>query len=177
MPPELEDEMIPLKIDDLEFGIVSTGVDGQYEEDARPMPYPIDVTERFEVVRQAVTGYQAITQATEPVALPVLHFTVTTFTKEDKEAMASLNNYKPHKVQCHLLDISPLLMYIESKIRRVPKTGMQQFAIEWDVTLVKCNDNNGGSSTPATLAPTEDTPYTSDPNTDPDSEDDGWVGF
>lgn len=137
-----EESIIPFKIDDIEFDIVTTGAEGSYQDDARPMPYPIDITERYGVVRQPVAGYKTITQAVEPVALKVLHFVVTTFTKEDKEVMDSLNNYKPHEVQCHLLEESLLLMYLESKLRRVPRTGMQQYAIEWDVTLVECNDNN-----------------------------------
>jgi hypothetical protein len=124
------------------FDIVTTGGDGTWADNARPMPFPIEVTERYEVVVQAVPGYKSITQAVEPVALKELHFTVTTFTREDREAMDLLDNYKPHEVHCHLLETSPLLMYLVSKLRRVPDTGMQQFAIEWDVTLRECNDNN-----------------------------------
>jgi hypothetical protein len=156
----------------LEFDIVSTAKDGTWEEDARPMPYPIEVTERYEVPVQPVAGFKSITQASEPAALKELHFTVTTFTPDDKEAMDGLNNYKPHAVQCHLLEVSPLLMYLVTKVRRVPATGMQQFAIEWDVTLRECNDNQGSSSTPAagssTTSPTEDTPFTNPA---------GWVPF
>ncbi|MFA6371302.1 MAG: hypothetical protein WCW68_01620 [Methanothrix sp.] len=135
-------DIIPFKIDDIEFDIVTTGTEGTWEDDARPMPFPIEVTERYEVVVQPVPGYKSITQAVEPVALKELHFTVTTFTKEDKEVMDGLNNYKPHEVQCHLLEESPLLMYILSKVRSVPDTGMQQFAITWDVTMREVNDNN-----------------------------------
>jgi hypothetical protein len=137
----ISDDIIPFKIDELQFDVVSTAEDGTWEEDARPMPYPIEVTERYEVVVQPVPGYKSITQATEPVALKELHFTVTTFTRDDKEAMDGLNNYKPHAVQCHLLEVSPLLMYLVTKIRRVPATGMQQWAVEWDCTLRECNDN------------------------------------
>jgi len=139
---EYQDDIIPFAIDGIEFNRSSSAEEGTWEEDCLPMPNVLEITERFEVVRQPVPGYMTITQATEPVALKVLHFVVTTFTKDDKETMDALDNYAPHEVQCHLLRSSPLLMYIESKLRRVPRTGMQTFAIEWDVTLVECNDNN-----------------------------------
>ena len=140
MPP-VSDDIIPFAIDGREFNRPSSAEDGTWEEDALPMPNVLEVTERFEVVRQPVAGYKTITQATEPEGLRILHFTVTTYVKDDLEFMDALDNYAPHEVQCHLLRSSPLLMYIESKLRRVPRTGMQTFAIEWDVTLVECNDN------------------------------------
>lgn len=136
------DEIVAFCIDDMEFNLASTAEEGTWEDDARPMPFPYEITERYEVVRQQVPGFMTITQAVEPVALKVLHFVVTTFTKDDLEFMDSLNNYRPHEVQSHLLRESPILMYLESKLRRPPKTGMQQFGIEWDVTMVQCNDNN-----------------------------------
>lgn len=139
---EVAESIIPFKIDDIEFNKVSSGNVGQWREDCLPMPDVLDITERYEVPVQQVPGYKAITQATEPVALKILHFTVTTWIKDDLERMDNLDNYVPHKVQCHLLVDSPLLMYIETKLRRVPRTGLQQFGIEWDVTLKECNDNN-----------------------------------
>jgi hypothetical protein len=137
-----EEEFTAFQIDNLEFNTVTTGMDGTWEDDARPMPYPYEVTERYEVIRQPVCGFKTITQATEPVALKVLHFVVTTYTKDDLEAMDGLTNEAPHGVYSHLFLESPLIMYLESKLRRPPRTGMQPFAIEWDVTMVECNDNN-----------------------------------
>ncbi len=135
-----KNEIVAFSIDGTEFNLESTAADGEWEDDARPMPFPYEFTERYEVVRQQVPGYKSITQATEPVALKVLHFTVTTFTKDDREFMDNLTNYAPHQVRSHLLQESPILMYLESKSRRPPRTGMQQYAVEWDVTMVEAND-------------------------------------
>ena len=136
----MSDDIVAFSIDGTEFDLVTTAEDGEYEDNARPMPFPYEFTERYEVVRQPVPGYKTITQATEPIALKVLHFTVTTFTKDDLEFMDSLNNYVPHKVRSHLLRESPILMYLESKSRRPPRPGMQQYAVEWDVTMAEAND-------------------------------------
>lgn len=137
-----ESEFTAFKIDGVEFDIVTPGYDNDYlNVGARPMPFPLEITERFEVPRQPVAGYKTITQATEPVALKVLHFVVTTYGKDDLEILDGWNNYAPHEVYCHLLIEAPLLMYFESKLRRPPRTGMEPYAVEWDITMVEVNDN------------------------------------
>jgi hypothetical protein len=135
------------------------------------MPSTLEVTERFEVVRQPVAGFKTITQATEPVALKALHFTVTTYTKADRDSMDSLDNYSPQNVQCHLLTVSPLAMYIESKVRSVSRTGMQTFAIAWDVTLCEVNDNNDAAAQGAGAS------IVSEDESTPQNDPGNWVDF
>ena len=137
-----DDEFTPFKIDGVEFDIVPEDLEGEYlNTGTRPMPFPLEITERFEVPRQPVAGYKTITQATEPVALKVLHFVVTTYGKDDLEILDGWNNYAPHEVYCHLLVEAPLLMYFENRLRGQPRTGIEPYAVEWDITMVEVNDN------------------------------------
>jgi hypothetical protein len=138
-----QDGVIPFVIDGKEFNKVDTGTDGTYENDALPMPSQIEVTERYEVAEQKVPGFKALTQATEPWALKELRVTVTTFTKDDLEFMDSLTNETPHEIQCHLFTESPMIMYLRTKHRSVPRTGMQTYAVDWDLQFIECNDNQG----------------------------------
>jgi|GEM_PF-2752683 len=138
----LNEDIVPFKIDDIEFNRVSSAKDGEWRDDCLPMPTTIEAPQTYTVARQEVAGYKTITQATEPVALKTLHVVVTTHTKDDRDRLDALDNYKPHEIQCHLFTESPILMYIERKTPRVPRTGMQQYAIEWDITFVEVNDNN-----------------------------------
>ena len=133
---------VPFKVDDLIFDKITSADEGEFIDDALPQPGTLEVTERYEVVRQPVPGFKTITQATEPEALKVLHFVVQTYTKADRDALDGLNNYAPHEVTCGLLTESPLWMYLETKARRYPRTGCLEYNIEWDITLVEMNDNN-----------------------------------
>lgn len=137
----LSDDPVPFKIDDMVFDKVTTGQEGTWEDDARYVTV-LEAPQTYEVVPQPVCGFKTITQATEPEALKRIHAVVMTYTKEDREWMDGLNNDAPHEVQCHLFTSSPILMYLEAKTPRVPNTGMQKWAIEWDIKLVEVNDNN-----------------------------------
>lgn len=136
-----EDENVHFKIDDLDFDTPTTAKDGEYLDDALVWT-EMDILEEYEVVEQKVVGFKAITQATEPEALKVLHTVLITFTRDDREAMEALDNYRPRLIQCPLFEESPLLMYLTKKHRKKPGTGRPPYMIEWDITLKECNDNN-----------------------------------
>jgi hypothetical protein len=136
----LVDDPLPFAIDGFVFDKPSTAEDKTWEDDARIL-ISLEAPQRYTVVVQDVPGYKSITQATEPEALKRIHAVVQTYTKEDREFMDSLDNYAPHEVQCHIFTSSPLLMYFESKTPALIRTGMQKWALQWDLTLVEVNDN------------------------------------
>jgi hypothetical protein len=132
---------VPLKIDDVVFLKPTSGKEGTWEDDARYVTTH-EAPQRYEVVPQPIPGFKTITQATEPVALKRLHVIVYTFTEADQNFMDGLDNNKPHAIQSPLFMSSPIMMYLESKTPRIYKTGLQPFALEWDMMWVEANDNN-----------------------------------
>ncbi len=136
-----QSNIVPFKIDSVEFDQPDTAAEGTWENDARFITI-CEGPQSYEVAIQPVPGFKSITQATEPEALKYLHVIAYTFTKDDRDFMDGLNNYQPHAIQCPFFTESPILMYLQQKTPRIFRTGLQKFAIEWDMKWVEVNDNN-----------------------------------
>lgn len=141
--PAKEFDIVHMEIDNIFFGRETSAneVLGKYWDTCLPQPYPIDVWEEFEVVPQQIPSFKTITNVTEPIALKHLRFEVNTFTKLDFQALANLNNLKPHWVIAAPLGEKTLMVF-KRKQRSYPKSGTPEWTLHWTIEMIEYNSNN-----------------------------------
>ncbi len=131
----------PFIIDDIVLGRVAKGDEtGLPISNALPSPYTYSVEDVWEVVEQPVPGFKTITQATEPVSIKRITVDFESYTREDWQAIMSLENTKPHVVKCAMIP-ETIIVYL-LKRTCTHEHGKPEYTFQWHLEMIQANDNN-----------------------------------